>query len=69
MLADFTIAEFAALCIVSEVKLKTGSAEEKVTAEKSTNQKCARCWNYWETVGANADYPDLCKRCVEVVTS
>ncbi|MHC5083399.1 MAG: zinc finger domain-containing protein [Planctomycetota bacterium] len=39
----------------------------KVTAEKCPHAKCERCWNYWPSVGDNAEKPDLCQRCVEVV--
>jgi isoleucyl-tRNA synthetase len=74
LLEEFGLKNFAALCIVSEVKLpprllaedKSGG-ETKVTAEKSGHKKCQRCWNYWPSVGANSEHPDLCKRCVEVV--
>ena len=57
----------AALCITSEVRVEDGAASTSVTAEKSTNGKCERCWNYWASVGANAEYPDLCERCADVV--
>ncbi|UCE99811.1 MAG: isoleucine--tRNA ligase [Planctomycetota bacterium] len=82
---DFGIEAFAALCIVSEVRLqnypddmrKENEETKKLTgidvipplcvAIKSKNKKCQRCWNYWPSVGGNSEYPDLCKRCVEVV--
>jgi isoleucyl-tRNA synthetase len=67
MLAEFGLEQFAALCIVSEVKLQTADTETTVVAQKSSYEKCQRCWNYWPSVGQNNDYPDLCKRCVEVV--
>ncbi len=67
LLDDFGLAEFAALCIVSEVKLQKGAEETTIVAEKSKHQKCQRCWNYWPSVGRNSDYPDLCQRCVKVV--
>lgn len=31
--------------------------------------KCARCWNFRESVGAAAEKPDLCAPCVEVVST
>ena len=65
---DFGIEQFAALCIVSEVKLQPGGPETKVTAKKSQYQKCQRCWNYWPSVGTDSQHPDLCTRCVEVVS-
>ncbi len=64
---DFGLDNFAALCIVSEVKLETEAETTTVTAEKSTHEKCQRCWNYWPTVGTVTDQPDLCQRCASVV--
>ncbi|MBN2312900.1 MAG: isoleucine--tRNA ligase [Sedimentisphaerales bacterium] len=67
-LNTFGLEPFASLCIVSEVKLQKTSGETSVSAQKSSYAKCQRCWNYWPGVGANSDYPDLCKRCIEVIT-
>jgi len=67
ILDEFGLEQFAALCIVSEVKLQKAAAETTVAAEKSSYQKCQRCWNYWPSVGADREHPDLCKRCVSVV--
>ena len=67
VLNEFGLEQFAALCIVSEVKLQKGAGETTVAAEKSSYQKCQRCWNYWPSVGADAEHPDLCERCVLVV--
>jgi isoleucyl-tRNA synthetase len=64
---QFGIKNFAALCIVSEVKLNKQKTDKLVSAQKSPHKKCQRCWNYWPTVGQNADNPDLCSRCVEVM--
>lgn len=36
----------------------------KLAVKKSDNQKCARCWHYVADVGAHADHPDLCGRCI-----
>jgi isoleucyl-tRNA synthetase len=67
LLDDFGLDQFAALCIVSEVTLEKAEGQTKIEAQKSTYQKCRRCWNYWPTVGKNAEHPDLCRRCVEVI--
>ncbi len=66
-LKEFGLDRFAALCIVSEVKLEEGGPETTVTAEKSPHPKCQRCWNYWPSVGTDPEYPDICKRCASVV--
>ncbi|MHC4685488.1 MAG: isoleucine--tRNA ligase [Planctomycetota bacterium] len=68
VLNEFGLEQFAALCIVSEVKLQKTAGETTVAAQKSSFKKCQRCWNYWPSVGADTEYPDLCERCVEVVT-
>ena len=41
----------------------------KVTAwsERSKNQKCERCWNYFPSVGKDSKYHTLCSRCIGVV--
>jgi isoleucyl-tRNA synthetase len=67
VLNEFGLEQFAALCIVSEVKLVKATGETTVAAEKSGYDKCQRCWNYWPSVGADSDHPDLCERCVEVI--
>jgi len=67
VLNNLGLEQFAALCIVSEVKLQKAAGETTVTAQKSNYKKCQRCWNYWPSVGADNEYPDLCERCIEVV--
>ena len=66
---DFGPREFAALCIVSEVRLQQSAGEMVVAAQKSEHSKCQRCWNYWPSVGNDSEHADLCERCVEVVES
>lgn len=39
----------------------------KVTAIKSVHKKCGRCWHFRADVGANAEHPELCARCVDNV--
>jgi len=72
ILNELGLDNLAALCIVSEVSLKKGSVDQSgptVVAQKSSHEKCQRCWNYWASVGSNSEYADLCERCVEVVSS
>jgi isoleucyl-tRNA synthetase len=59
--------QFAALCIVSEVKVESGGGQRRVMARKSRHLKCRRCWNYWPSVGRDISYSDLCERCAKVV--
>ena len=59
VIEQFGLKNFAALCIVSEVKLEKGATETTVSAEKSSHQKCQRCWNYWPSVGTDSNHPDI----------
>ena len=38
-----------------------------LSVKASTTEKCVRCWHQRDDVGANADHPELCSRCVENV--
>jgi len=69
LLNEFGLQQFAALCIVSEVKLQKSADATTVAAQKSEHTKCQRCWNYWPSVGTDSEHADLCERCVEVVES
>jgi isoleucyl-tRNA synthetase len=70
----------APLFIVSHVALGPGAAgavhyESQeipgfvVEVERASGRKCQRCWLWREDVGADAGRPDLCGRCVAVVTA
>jgi len=39
-----------------------------ISVKASVNQKCARCWTHSEDVGKSAEHPDLCQRCLIVVS-
>lgn len=65
-----------AFLIVSQVELAASlggdgntaqSADLAVRVEPARGAKCARCWNYSEAVGADAEHPSLCERCAPVV--
>ena len=38
-----------------------------VTVKAATGKKCARCWTYSDTVGQNAEHPEICERCARVI--
>lgn len=38
-----------------------------VSIKKSAHTKCVRCWHHREDVGAHAQHPELCGRCIENV--
>jgi len=44
-----------------------GGDELWVVAAPSDHAKCVRCWHHREDVGANAEHPELCGRCVDNV--
>ena len=63
--------------IVSQVELRRGGkgaveAEQlkglSITVEKAPGSKCPRCWVYSEEIGVSDRYPDLCPRCVRVLS-
>ncbi len=39
-------------------------AEEAIVVTPSSQQKCERCWHYRADVGAHAEHPGICGRCV-----
>ena len=49
--------------IVSEVEIKEGDGELKITVEKAEGEKCERCWSISRTVGLNQAHPTLCDKC------
>lgn len=36
----------------------------KVGLQKSTAEKCVRCWHFIDDVGSNPEHPEICGRCV-----
>jgi len=67
LLGELGLEQFAALCIASEVKLEKTDGELNIEAQKSSYNKCQRCWNYWPSVGSDSEYDDLCSRCAAVL--
>lgn len=39
----------------------------KILARASANPKCVRCWHYVDSVGRDAEDPELCARCISNV--
>ncbi len=62
--------DLGTILIVSKVTLSQGTADQagiQVSVDKSSAGKCERCWNYREAVGADAEHPTLCDRCLEAI--
>jgi isoleucyl-tRNA synthetase len=50
-----------------DAAIKPEGSDAWILATPSTHAKCVRCWHYRADVGASADDPELCGRCVENV--
>ncbi|MBN2026246.1 MAG: isoleucine--tRNA ligase [Actinobacteria bacterium] len=57
--------------IVSKVELEVLEEEGEVQVEvaRAPGKKCARCWNYRNSVGQDASHPEICDRCLPLVIS
>jgi len=58
--------ELSSIFIVSNVELKEGTTPS-IHVEKSSFNKCARCWQYKKEVGTIKNNEELCKRCSEAI--
>ena len=58
--------ELRFLLITSAARLHKGAAgqEEIIEVTPSQDPKCVRCWHHRPDVGAHAEHPQLCDRCV-----
>ncbi|MBE6788185.1 MAG: isoleucine--tRNA ligase [Ruminococcaceae bacterium] len=57
---------------VSLVKGNGGRADDElkelgIEVAKAGGCKCARCWTYSDSVGKDADHPEICERCAAVI--
>lgn len=68
--------DLADLCIVSELSVVDGTGEGisseyfsglTIQVQRSTQNKCLRCWKQLQSVGQNIEYPELCARCASVI--
>jgi len=69
--------ELEQLLIVSSVELTddpavttpAGNLDDLfIEVRRTRRSRCARCWNYRDSVGRSAERPDLCDRCASVVS-
>jgi isoleucyl-tRNA synthetase len=66
------LAGLPTLFIVSQVERSELTASEesplvaglRVAVERAAGEKCARCWNYRTSVGADANHETLCAPCI-----
>ena len=59
--------DLSSIFIVSNVKIKEGDSLS-INVEKSSFNKCARCWQYKAEVGTIKNHEELCKRCSEAIS-
>ncbi len=64
---DETASLWSEILIVSQVKIEDGQDPLFVEVTHATGQKCARCWQWKEDVGADAHHADVCARCASVL--
>jgi isoleucyl-tRNA synthetase len=60
------------ICIVSQLTVQRAEVASAgpglvVRVDRAPGEKCQRCWNYRESVGASPAHPALCDRCVAVL--
>jgi isoleucyl-tRNA synthetase len=70
--------ELRFVLITSDATLKPMSNSEggepteleglRVIVEKTVYAKCDRCWHHRKDVGSHAEYPELCRRCIENIS-
>ena len=54
-------------CTIEAVSHEAAQTEEYilVRAQKASGQKCARCWNFRNSVGSIEEHNDICSRCAD----
>jgi isoleucyl-tRNA synthetase len=77
-LIESSLEALPAFFIVSEVRVESDAEAEpwlesadlplRVSVRRADGSKCVRCWNYTTDVGASAEHPGLCGRCVTMVS-
>lgn len=53
----------------SVILVKHDLPEMRVEVNKTTEEKCARCWHHLKTVDNTPEYPGICHRCVTNITT
>ncbi len=44
-----------------------GVSDVMIRVEKAAGEKCVRCWNYADSVGKNAQHPQVCGKCLSAL--
>ena len=64
-------AELASIFSVSQIDLQLDAFSCRsawtITVSKAEGAKCARCWIFKNDIGADSRWPEVCKRCADVL--
>jgi len=52
---------------VSQVEVTLGKDLPRVEVSKAEGVKCARCWNYSQSVGSDKEHPLICENCLKAM--
>ncbi len=55
---------FVTITSAARVNKVAADSEQKILVKPSQHAKCERCWHYVADVGAYAEHPTICGRCV-----
>lgn len=68
-LADlFIVSEFHVELKQSQDGYQVEDTDRTILIERATGEKCLRCWKQSQSVGQSSVHPNLCERCVSVVS-
>ena len=56
--------ELRFLLIVSQARLHASDGGTRIEVQPAASAKCIRCWHQRPDVGASAEHPELCGRCL-----
>ena len=65
IVSQFVVDDFAK--VPEDAEKAEGFDNLAIKIDTASGKKCARCWKYSETVGADAAHPDVCERCAKVL--
>ena len=54
--------------IVSQIELQMGN-EMEITILKADGEKCERCWQYATNIKKTGQFPNVCERCEDILSS
>ena len=52
---------------IKKSAVNSHSEELSIGINKAPGKKCVRCWNYSLSTGNDAEHPEICGRCLEVI--